>query len=65
MKIFCMHLKIILCVTAVLILLGIITVTPCAIGQKGSLLGRSYGIDCGRANELCSLLKGRICSDKE
>jgi hypothetical protein len=62
MKIFCMHVKIILCVTAALILLGIITVTPCAIGQRGSILGRSYGLDCGRAKELCSIFKGHICS---
>lgn len=50
-----MHLKIFLCIFAALILLGIITVTPCAMGQSCSFLGRSYGIDCGRAKELCSL----------
>lgn len=57
-----MHIKIFLCVLAILILLGIITVTPCQIGDECSVLGRTYGVDGGRGRELCSIAKKKLCS---
>ena len=68
MKIVCMHLKIFLCVTAALVLLGVITVTPCALGTGSSFLGRTYGIDNGRAKELCSISRDKLrmmCAKKQ
>lgn len=62
MKIFCMHLKIFFTLFAVALVLGIITVTPCACGKKGSLLGRCFGVDSYRAKELCSMSKDKISS---
>lgn len=62
MKIVCMHLKIFLCIFVFLILLGIITVTPCAMGQKNSLLGRCYGFDQNRLKELSDKAKDKICT---
>ncbi len=47
-----MHLKIFLCIFALAIVLGIITVTPCPRGQKCSILGRTYAIDSHRGEEL-------------
>lgn len=61
MKILCMHVKFFLCIFSLAILLGIITVTPCQRGQKASLLGRSYGIDSQRADELAEDTKNLIC----
>ena len=61
MKILCMHLKIFLCVFVFLVLLGIITVAPCEMGRKNSLLGRSYGFDKNRLNELTDKAKNKIC----
>ena len=57
-----MHIKIFLCIVAVLILLGIITVTPCQHGESGSLIGRMYGFDGARGKELCAIAKNKICS---
>ena len=57
-----MHVKIFLCITAALVLLGIITVNPCGLGESGSILGRTYGIDGSRGKELCSLTKNKLCS---
>ena len=62
MKIFCMHIKLFLCIIAALVLLGIITVSPCGFGESGSVLGRTYGIDGGRGKELCSLARNKLCS---
>lgn len=57
MKILLMHLKIFLCIAALLIVLGIITVSPCASEQPGSLCGRCYGLDTARCNELLCKIK--------
>ena len=56
-----MHIKIFLIFFAFLILLGIITVSPCQMGKSGSFLGRTYGIDGYRGKELCSVVKGKLC----
>ncbi len=56
-----MHLKMFLCLFSFAVLLGIITVTPCARGEKNSLIGRSYGLDTCRANELCEEGKNLVC----
>ncbi len=61
MKILCMHVKIILCIFSLAILLGIITVTPCQRGQKSSVLGRTYGFDSQRADELAEDTKNLVC----
>ena len=64
MKILCMHLKIFLCIFALAIVLGIITVTPCPRGQKCSILGRSYSINSERGAELAENAKSffaKIC----
>lgn len=61
MKTLCMHVKICLCLTALAVLLGIITVTPAAEGQKGSLLGRVYAVDNARIGELTEKIKCGIC----
>ena len=61
MKILCMHLKIFLCVAAAAIVLGIVTVSPCADGKKCALLGRTYGFDSGRVSELCGKVKQLVC----
>ena len=52
MKIVWMHVRIFLCLTSLLILLGIVTVSPCAWGEKCSLFGRKYHWDGGRLEEL-------------
>ena len=41
------------------LLLGIITVTPCAPG-KTSILGRCYGFDCCRVKELFGKMKSKM-----
>ncbi len=61
MKIICLHLKLFLCLFSLAVLLGIITVTPCQRGQKGSLLGRAYGLDTGRAGELADTARNFLC----
>lgn len=61
MKILYVELKILCCLLMAALLLGIITVTPCAMGQRGSLLGRCYGFDTCRFGELTDKMKTCIC----
>lgn len=61
MKVVCMHLKIFICIFALAVILGIITVTPCPSGQKHSLLNRAYAYDAVRCGELCDMLRNKIC----
>ena len=61
MKTVCMHLRIFLCLLSALVLLGILTVTPCPRGQKFSLFGRAYAVDTARAGELIDGLRGLLC----
>ena len=57
MKLFGMHARLFLCFFSLLILLGIITVSPCAWGDKCSLFGRKYHLDGGRFEELADKVK--------
>ena len=58
MKTICIELKILLMITFIALILGIITVTPCA-GKKG-FLGRCYGFDKGRCKELAGKAKNAM-----
>ncbi|MBQ7779177.1 MAG: hypothetical protein IJ404_01680 [Clostridia bacterium] len=58
MKTICIEIKILMMIAFLALILGIITVTPCA-GNKG-LLGRCYGIDRGRCKELAGKAKNAI-----
>lgn len=62
MKVLCIELKILLALAVLAVLLGVITVTPCATGQKGSFLGRAYGLDSCRVKELTSKMKEKLCT---
>ena len=61
MKILYVEFKIFCLLLVAALLLGIITVTPCALGKKGSLLGRCYGVDACRFGELTGKMKDCIC----
>ena len=61
MKIVWMHVRIFLCLTSLLILLGIVTVSPCAWGEKCSLFGRKYHWDEGRLEELTDKVRNTVC----
>lgn len=61
MKILCIEGKIVLCLLTAALLLGVITVTPCAMKEKGSLFGRKYHFDGNRMNELTEMAKNRLC----
>ena len=67
MKTVCMHFRLFLCFLSAAVLLGVITLTPCAWGEKGSLLGRRYGWDSGRFCELSDRVKQvvRRCAEKK
>ena len=58
MKTLCIEFKILLMIAFLALILGIITVTPCA-GKQG-FLGRCYGIDRGRCKELADKAKGAM-----
>lgn len=58
MKVICIEFKILMMIAFIALILGIITVTPCA-GKKG-FLGRCYGIDRGRCKELADKAKGAM-----
>ena len=60
-KILCIEGKIVLCLLTAALLLGVITVTPCAMKEKGSLLGRKYHLDTCRIGELSGLAKQCLC----
>lgn len=62
MKVLCVEFKILLMIAVLAVLLGVITVTPCAMGQKGSLFGRTYGFDSCRVKELSTKMKEKLCS---
>ncbi len=62
MKVLCIELKILLALAVLAVLLGVITITPCAMGQKGSVLGRSYALDTCRVKELFGKMKGKLSS---
>ena len=61
MKLLYWEFKILLCLLMAALLLGLIIVKPCAMGQKGSLLGRCYAFDGGRWNELTDKMKNTVC----
>lgn len=62
MKVLCIELKILLALAVLAVLLGVITITPCAMGQKGSFLGRTYALDSCRVKELSCKMKEKFCT---
>ncbi len=58
MKVICIEIKILLMIVFIALILGIITVTPCA-GKRG-FLGRCYSIDRGRCKELANRARGAM-----
>lgn len=58
MKTICIEIKILMLILFFAVILGVITVTPCA-GKKG-FLGRCYGFDQGRCRELGCKMKNAM-----